>query len=304
MLAAVTAAPGGLPQGVRTTPDILAMAADAPDGSGWAGCAAARCAATGTPARAAAALRRIAASEANCAPWGAVNPVVDGQIALRQSVFPWSNVAKSPAVVDARTRLDGLLARLRAEARRSCRACSPRHSLRSTFASSAASMFAPDTTTATLRPATPRPSSSAATAVAPRAFRDYPLLLEEAADRVRDGGFRRQRHAIDEAPHEVERDALRVHVPGQPVGNRRANLDLDDAPGLEGVVKRGRRAAFDAHDLDTPRERPRGDGDAAHEAPPPPTGATITSTSGQSSRISTPTVAAPATTSGWLYGEM
>jgi hypothetical protein len=116
MLAAVTGGARRVPQGVRTTPDILAMAADAPDGSGWAGCAALAAAATGDAARAAAALRRIAASEAELRAWGAVNPVVDGQIALRQSVFPWSNVARSPAVVDARARLDGLLARLRAEA--------------------------------------------------------------------------------------------------------------------------------------------------------------------------------------------
>jgi TolB-like protein len=116
MLAAVTGGSRRVPQGVRTTTDIIAMAADAPDGSGWAGCAALAAAATSDAARAAAALRRIAASEAELRAWGAVNPVVDGQIALRQSVFPWSNVARSPAVADARTRLDGLLARLRADA--------------------------------------------------------------------------------------------------------------------------------------------------------------------------------------------
>ncbi len=39
-------------------------------------------------------------------------------------------------------------------------------------------------------------------------------------------------------------------------------------------------------------------------SPPPPIGTTIVSTSGQSSRISTPTVAWPAITSGSLYGGM
>jgi hypothetical protein len=42
--------------------------------------------------------------------------VIDGQIALRQSVFPWSNVAASPGVVDALARIDAALARQRARA--------------------------------------------------------------------------------------------------------------------------------------------------------------------------------------------
>jgi len=116
MLAAVTAGTGRSSDGARSAAEILAMAADAPDGTGWAGCAAMAAAATGDPARAAAALRRIAASEPELRAWGAVNPVVDGQISLRQSVFPWSNVARSPAVIDALARIDASLARLRAEA--------------------------------------------------------------------------------------------------------------------------------------------------------------------------------------------
>jgi hypothetical protein len=75
-------------------------------------------AAVNDPARAAAALRRIAASDAELRAWGVVNPVVDGQIALRQSVFPWSNVAASPAVVEALTRIDTAVAVARADAAR------------------------------------------------------------------------------------------------------------------------------------------------------------------------------------------
>jgi hypothetical protein len=70
------------------------------------------------PTRTALALGRIAASDAELRAWGAVNPLVDGQIALRQSVFPWSNVAAAPAVVAALARIDAAQARARAEAAR------------------------------------------------------------------------------------------------------------------------------------------------------------------------------------------
>ena len=104
--------------GMRAAAELAARAADAPDGSGWAGCAAMAAAAVSDPVRAAAALRRIAASDAELRAWGVVNPVVDGQIALRQSVFPWSNVAASPEVVDALARIDAAVAAARAEAAR------------------------------------------------------------------------------------------------------------------------------------------------------------------------------------------
>ena len=71
--------------GKRAAAEIAARAADAPDGCGWAGCAAMAAAAVSDPARAAAALGRIASSDAELRAWGAVNPLVDGQIALRQS---------------------------------------------------------------------------------------------------------------------------------------------------------------------------------------------------------------------------
>jgi hypothetical protein len=61
-------------------------------------------------------IRRIASSDKELRAWGAVNPVVDGQTALKQSVFPWSNVAASPAVIKALARIDAARARLRAEA--------------------------------------------------------------------------------------------------------------------------------------------------------------------------------------------
>jgi TolB-like protein len=104
--------------GMRAAAELAARAADAPDGSGWAGCADMAAAAVNDPVRAAAALRRIAASDAEWRAWGVVNPVVDGQIALRQSVFPWSNVSASPEVVDALARIDAAVAAARAEAAR------------------------------------------------------------------------------------------------------------------------------------------------------------------------------------------
>ena len=116
MLAAVASGASRPGDAIRAAAEIIARAADAPDGSGWAGCAAMAAAAAGDAARTASALRRIAASDAELRAWGAVNPIVDGQIALRQSVFPWSNVAASPAVIDARARIEASLARLRAEA--------------------------------------------------------------------------------------------------------------------------------------------------------------------------------------------
>jgi TolB-like protein len=116
MLAAVLVKSSRPSDGTRAAEEIAAGAADAPDGSGWAGCAAMAAAAVNDPARTAAALRRIAASDAELRAWGIVNPVVDGQIALRQSVFPWSNVSASPAVLEALARIDDAVAAARAEA--------------------------------------------------------------------------------------------------------------------------------------------------------------------------------------------
>ena len=104
--------------GVRAAQDAVSRAADADDGGGWAGCAALAAAAVNDSAGAAAALGRIAASEAELRAWGTVNAVIDGQTALRQSVFPWSNVAGSPAVAAALARIDAALARERAGAAR------------------------------------------------------------------------------------------------------------------------------------------------------------------------------------------
>ena len=116
MLAAVLVRGSRPSDGMQAAAEIAARAAGAPDGSGWAGCAAMAAAAVNDPVKAAAALRRIAASDAELRAWGVVNPVVDGQIALRQSVFPWSNVSASPAVVEALTRIDAAMAAARAEA--------------------------------------------------------------------------------------------------------------------------------------------------------------------------------------------
>jgi tetratricopeptide (TPR) repeat protein len=118
MLAAVLVKSGRQADGDRAAAEITAKAARAPDGGGWAGCAAMAAAAVNDPARVAAALRRIASSQEELRAWGAVNPVVDGHMALRQAVFPWSNVAASPAVADALALVDAALASARAEAAR------------------------------------------------------------------------------------------------------------------------------------------------------------------------------------------
>ncbi|HSP92210.1 MAG TPA: protein kinase [Vicinamibacterales bacterium] len=118
MLAAAVAGTGRPSDATRSAAEIIAKAAEAPDGSGWAGCGAMAAAALRDPTRTALALGRIAASDAELRAWGAVNPLVDGQIALRQSVFPWSNVAAAPAVVAALARIDAAQARARADAAR------------------------------------------------------------------------------------------------------------------------------------------------------------------------------------------
>jgi hypothetical protein len=116
MLAAVLVRSSRVSEGERAAAEIAAAAARAPDGSGWAGCAAMAAAAVNDPGRAAAALRRIASSDAELRAWGVVNPVLDGYLALRQSAFPWSNVAASPAVADALALVDAAAARARADA--------------------------------------------------------------------------------------------------------------------------------------------------------------------------------------------
>jgi len=118
MLAAALVRSSRPMDGLRAAGDVARRAADAPDGSGWAGCAALTAAAVNDSAGAAAALGKIAASEAELRTWGNVNAVMDGQAALRQSVFPWGNVSGSPAVAAALARIDAALARERAGAAR------------------------------------------------------------------------------------------------------------------------------------------------------------------------------------------
>ena len=118
MLAAVLVKSSRPMDGIRAAEDLALRAVGAPDGSGWAGCAAQAAAAVNDSARTAAALDRIAASEAELRAWGSVNAVIDGQAALRQSVFPWSNVAASPAVIAALARIDEALVKERAGAAR------------------------------------------------------------------------------------------------------------------------------------------------------------------------------------------
>jgi TolB-like protein len=116
MLAAALVRSGRASDGLRAAADVAARAAEAPEGSGWAGCAAMAAAALGDAPHAAAVLRRIAASEAELRAWGMVNPLSDGLLALRQSVFPWGNVAEAPAVQDALAQIESANAGTRAEA--------------------------------------------------------------------------------------------------------------------------------------------------------------------------------------------
>ncbi|MFO7694029.1 MAG: protein kinase [Vicinamibacterales bacterium] len=118
MLAAVLVKSDRPLDGMRAAADAARRAETAAEGSGWQGCAALAAAAVNDPALAAAALGRIAGSEAELHAWGAVNAVVDGRSALRQSVFPWSNVAAAPAVAAALARIDAAQARARADAAR------------------------------------------------------------------------------------------------------------------------------------------------------------------------------------------
>ncbi len=101
-------------------------------------------------------------------------------------------------------------------------------------------MFDPDTTTATFSPASGKPGDERGHGGGAGTLRDDALLREQPADGLGNGGFGREHHAADEASHEIECDRVRVHVSGQAVGERRVNLDLDDAAGLERLVE-GRR---------------------------------------------------------------
>jgi len=115
MLAAVLVEGERAAEGARAAADIAARAAGAPDGSGWAGCAAMAAAAVNDPVRAAAALRRIASSDAERRAWSLVNPLSEGYAALKQSVFPWSNVASAPAVIDALAQIEAAHSAMRAD---------------------------------------------------------------------------------------------------------------------------------------------------------------------------------------------
>jgi len=257
MLAAVASGASRPGDAIRAAAEIIARAADAPDGSGWAGCAAMAAAAAGDAARTASALRRIAASDAELRGLGAVNPIVDGQIALRQSVFPWSNVAASPAVIDARARIEASLARLRAEAAAVLRGCRVPSAAPHHVREPLASMFDPDTTTATLRPGTGRPAARAATAGGARPFRHDALLLEEAADRVHDGrlGASTMRSTKRLARSNVMLSGSMCYA-ARPSASVGWTSTLDDAPGLERRVEGRRGLALDSHDSTAARKRP------------------------------------------------
>ena len=109
-------------------------------------------------------------------------------------------------------------------------------------------MFAPDTMTAVVRDGEAISAGGhGRDARRAGALRDQVFVPRQVANRRAQLALADDRHPPDERLHHRERDVVRVHVAGQAVGNRRADLHLDDAAGGEG---RGERMA-------TPRPRRR-----------------------------------------------
>jgi TolB-like protein len=105
-------------EGVRQGQQILAQADQADDPAPWARCAAMTAAALGDAPRAARWIARAAASERVLRMWGATNGLMSPRAAIRQQIFPWRNVAASPAVLASVTALDASCLRARGQAAR------------------------------------------------------------------------------------------------------------------------------------------------------------------------------------------
>ena len=118
MTAAVLTRAGRPGEAQRIAAGIWSRAAAAPDGSGWAQCGYMAAAAVNDPGRAAAWLGRVALSGRELRAWGEVSGVMDGLDAARDGVFPWSNVAGAPAVVEAAASVRAALNRSAADAAR------------------------------------------------------------------------------------------------------------------------------------------------------------------------------------------
>ncbi len=118
MTAAVLTRAGRRGEAQRIAAGIWARAAAAPEGSCWAQCGYMAAAAVNDPGRAAAWLGRVASSPPELRAWGEVSGLLDGLDAARDRVFPWSNVAGAPAVVEALSSLRAALSRTASDAAR------------------------------------------------------------------------------------------------------------------------------------------------------------------------------------------
>jgi len=118
MTAAVLTRAGRHVEAQRIAAGIWSRAAAAPDGSGWAQCGYVAAAAVNDPGRAAAWLGRVASSPPELRAWGEVSGLLDGLDAARDGVFPWSNVARAPAVAEAAAALGAALSRTASDAAR------------------------------------------------------------------------------------------------------------------------------------------------------------------------------------------
>jgi tetratricopeptide (TPR) repeat protein len=100
----------------RKLADAIYQAADAPNGAPYFGrCAAMAAAAMADPDRAATWIGRTASNPAMLHRWTTVNGIVAAQAAIRQRMYPWSNLQKQPAVEQALEALTRAIARSRAE---------------------------------------------------------------------------------------------------------------------------------------------------------------------------------------------
>jgi TolB-like protein len=92
------------------------QSADAPGGSpSWSRCAAMAAAALSDGDRTARLIQRVAADQVQLHRWTTVDGMLGARAAIRQRLFPWSNVIGHPAVVQALAALDRAMARARGD---------------------------------------------------------------------------------------------------------------------------------------------------------------------------------------------
>ena len=86
---------------------------------------------------------------------------------------------------------------------------------------------------------------------------------------VAQAGLVHQHDLVDDIPHDVERDGLRIEVPGQAVGDRGTNIHGYQSSRFETPRERTRRGDFDADHSRGRRERFDRDADAADQPAAP-----------------------------------